>query len=303
MLVEDASESPFNSFYGPAREESLLYSPWFLLSEMTQVGNDSSGNWTYLFIEVPRGASGAVLSIQLRYVVDATMIVYARLEGFATPENWDVNVMNVGEKGTRSNHRSPSNLIVKRKPPKAKQKRSNRLSLDLTYPAEGMWCIGVHYVKHVASANKTTGSLEGMPQLASSGTSTSSRFIQLWAYTSKTILHWYQTFVEWIEVSWRELRSSIFTTNKTQEKTTAFLQNLTSKDGSTFNQSHFELSRKTGDSGVQMYISVQGCVNRCSGRGHCTTSYESSRLHFYRCFSKSPVLVGYIFFMRFCVFR
>jgi hypothetical protein len=255
VLVEDANESPFNSFYGPAREESLLYSPWFLLSNMTHVGSDTSGNWTYFFVEVPRGASGAVLSVQLRHVVQGTMSVYARLEGFATPENWDVNVTNVG------------------------QKKNNELSLDLVYPAEGTWCIGVHYAKHFAFGNET--SLKDIPQQASVDRLISSKVTQLWAKTSTTILHWHQTFVEWLELSWRKLSNS---TNRTREKTSTFLQNITIEEASTTNQSLIELSSKRHDADVQMHISVHGCVNKCSGQGHCTTSYESSRLHFYRFF-------------------
>ncbi|KAG0588436.1 hypothetical protein KC19_2G242600 [Ceratodon purpureus] len=250
VLVEDANESPFNSFYGPAREESLLYSPWFSLSNMTHIGNETSGNWTYFFVEVPRGASGAVLSVQLRHVIKATMSVYARLEGFATPEHWDISVVNVGEK------------------------KNQQVSLDLVYPAEGTWCIGVHHEKHFAFANQT--SLEDIPQ---HGGIISSRVFQLWANTLNTVLHWYQTFKVWLEMSWREVCNRVYP-YKAQE-TSSFLENVTSEETRALNQSVFEVFSKRHDSDVQVHISVHGCMNKCSGRGHCTTSYESSRLHYY----------------------
>ena len=249
--MEDANESPFNSFYGPAREESLLYSPWFSLSNMTHIGNETSGNWTYFFVEVPRGASGAVLSVQLRHVIKATMSVYARLEGFATPEHWDISVVNVGEK------------------------KNQQVSLDLVYPAEGTWCIGVHHEKHFAFANQT--SLEDIPQ---HGGIISSRVFQLWANTLNTVLHWYQTFKVWLEMSWREVCNRVYP-YKAQE-TSSFLENVTSEETRALNQSVFEVFSKRHDSDVQVHISVHGCMNKCSGRGHCTTSYESSRLHYYR---------------------
>ena len=275
VLVEDWDESPFNSFYGPAREESLPHSPWFVLSNVTHVGNDTSGNWTYFFIEVPRGASGGVLSVQLRHVAQATMSIYARLEGFATSENWDVILMNVGgEKNSGS-------------------------SLNLVYPAEGLWCIGVHYGKHFAFANNT--SLEDIPHQARIDRLIFSGFFQLWTDTSKAILHWYQTFEEWLGISWTKLCSSIYSrsTGMTQEMAFPVLQNITSQDVRTLNQPPIELSKRH-DTDVQMCISVHGCVNKCSGHGHCTTSYESSRLHSYRYFQIHQIIkFTYFDFMSF----
>lgn len=160
VLVEGARESPFNSFYGPTtRKEGVVsLQPWFSLSEMAHIGNTTTGggNWSYYFIEVPRGAAGAVLTVQLRHVApqQATVSVYARLEGVATPEYYDAKIVN----------------------------KESKLSLDLVYPAEGTWCIAVHYLKHVA----TTTTLE------EDDTETSSRTARL----SSSFVQWFHRHVK-----------------------------------------------------------------------------------------------------------
>lgn len=211
VLVEDAQESPFNSFYGPARKEGLLYAPWFFLSEVAPVGNTTaSGNWTYFFMEVPRGAAGAVLSVQLRHVVQATMSIYARLEGIATPEHWDFKMMNIREnnssrrRGRRRRRTSSQGSFS--------QVKNNKLSLDLLYPAEGIWCIGVHYEKHSASAKDS--SLENYtPQQLGIGRLVTTRIFHRWRSISKSFVHWYQSFIGWLRISWRKFCSTIYSYN------------------------------------------------------------------------------------------
>lgn len=250
VLVDEWGESPFNSYYGPAGGDSLIHSPWFSLSEVAPVGTTSPKNWTFFFMEVPRGASGAVLSVKLRHGVHATSTVYARWEGLATLDNWDVKVVNSEEKGD-----------------------VDELSLDLVYPAEGIWCIGVHYVKEFEPVHETSADF----------TQRSSRFFLIWKNTTKSIAHWYENVVECLGAAKRSLWR-IIGHNKVSEKflfASAEADMIRPSGPAPATQPSTELSSERQDAEAQMHISVHGCLNHCSGRGRCVTGYESSRLHFY----------------------
>lgn len=250
VLVDEWGESPFNSYYGPAGGDSLIHSPWFSLSEVAPVGTTSPKNWTFFFMEVPRGASGAVLSVKLRHGVHATSTVYARWEGLATLDNWDVKVVNSEEKGD-----------------------VDELSLDLVYPAEGIWCIGVHYVKEFEPVHETSADF----------TQRSSRFFLIWKNTTKSIAHWYENVVECLGAAKRSLWR-IIGHNKVSEKflfASAEADMIRPSGPAPATQPSTELASERQDAEAQMHISVHGCLNHCSGRGRCVTGYESSRLHFY----------------------
>lgn len=161
VLVEDTYESPFDSYYSPAQGGPLL-SPWFPISS-SPAGNSSSGSWAYYVVEVPRGAAGAVLSLELRHPASVTADLYARIEGFPTRDHWDVRAKHLKVEINPGAGRS-SQLETGQKQ-LVNSGKSSKLSLHMVYPVEGIWCVGIHYLSSVVSSLSISAEESIPPQL------------------------------------------------------------------------------------------------------------------------------------------
>ncbi|CAK9210599.1 unnamed protein product [Sphagnum troendelagicum] len=130
-LMETAYESPFDSYY-TLIGKPVSYFQWVPVEILNCLkslpialnNNTCHENWTYFLIVVPKGTSGAVLSIQLRHTWTSITDVYIRFEGIPTNEIWDFS--------TTTLEFQSSNVFERRKQ-----------SLDVVFPIEGMWCLGV----------------------------------------------------------------------------------------------------------------------------------------------------------------
>jgi hypothetical protein len=146
--METAYESPFDSYY-TLIGKPVSYSQWVpveilncLKSLPITLNNNTrhEHNWTYFVIVVPKGTSGAVLSIQLRHTRDLITDVYIRFEGIPTNEIWDLS--------TTTLEFQSSNVFERRKQ-----------SLDVVFPIEGMWCLGVQsHINDNSTLEKDTNS-------------------------------------------------------------------------------------------------------------------------------------------------
>jgi len=132
-LMETAYESPFDSYY-TLIGKPVSYFQWVPVEILNCLelslpvalnNNTRHENWTYFLIMVPKGTSGAVLSIQLRHTWNLISDVYIRFEGIPTNEIWDLST-------TTLEFLQSSNVFERRKQ-----------SLDVVFPIEGMWCLGV----------------------------------------------------------------------------------------------------------------------------------------------------------------
>jgi hypothetical protein len=170
VLMEDTYESPFDSYYTPTVEEGVVsHPPWFPFQPYNYK-NLGHVSWTYFYATVPRGAAGGVLSIELRHVAHpAVAAIYARFEGVPTQQIWDSKV---------SQQTSESN--------------TNTLSLDLLYPAEGVWCIGVRL--SYEELGVSSHMLGGMPRHRQ----ITSKLRHLWSDVAGALLNWYRRTMMWI---------------------------------------------------------------------------------------------------------
>lgn len=165
VLMEDTYESPFDSYYTPTVEGAYSHSPWFPFQPYNHK-NLGRVSWTYFYATVPRGAAGGVLSVELRHVArPAVAAIYARFEGVPTQRIWDSKVS---------------------------QQTSDTLSLDLLYPAEGVWCIGVRLsYEELGVSSQILGVMPRHRQIAS-------KLRHLWSDVSGAVLNWYQRTMTWI---------------------------------------------------------------------------------------------------------
>ena len=182
VLMEDTYESPFDSYYSPAVEGGYLHPPWFPFQPY-YYNHQNLGHvsWTYLYVTVPRGAAGAVLSVDLRHVAQsAVAAIYARFEGVPTQQMWD----------------------SKASQPTA-ESNTNTLSLNLLYPAEGVWCIGVRLSYEDGGVSSQI--LGGM--MPRHHRQVTLKLGHLWSDVSGAFLHWYRRTMMWINSTFGRFRS------------------------------------------------------------------------------------------------
>lgn len=174
--MEDTYESPFDSYYTLTSEGGYSHPPWFPLQPNNNPNPRNSGHvsWTYLYATVPRGAAGGVLSIELRHVAPpAVAALYARFEGVPTQQLWD----------SKASQRTSESTAV---------------SLNLLYPAEGVWCIGVQ-----VSHDEEGGSSGGLSSQVVGGSMPRHRQValklrHLWSDVAGAFLSWHRRTVTWI---------------------------------------------------------------------------------------------------------
>jgi hypothetical protein len=123
--------------------------------------NGEPGNiWTYLLLDIPRGAAGGNIHVQLSSDVKINYEVYARFGGLPSLISWDYYYANK----TRKSDQSMFFMLYD----------SNDKNVDfyIIYAREGTWSFGLRHVNTSSDSlkQKTTMSLslEGCPKQCSS---------------------------------------------------------------------------------------------------------------------------------------
>ncbi|KAL2622676.1 hypothetical protein R1flu_002881 [Riccia fluitans] len=128
-------ESPFDSHYFPTMDSGDLKSArWF--SMLLPFNSSSIEVWNYFTLEVPRGAGGGVLSLDVWTAARINSELYARFESCPANNSWDYRASESDTLEGLSGNISTENI-----------NEESELYLDIVYPKEGMWCIGLRSIR------------------------------------------------------------------------------------------------------------------------------------------------------------
>lgn len=123
--------------------------------------NGESGNiWTFFLLDIPRGAAGGNIHIQLSSDVNISYEVYARFGGLPSLNSWDYYYVNK----TRRSETSMFFMLY--------DSSDDKVNFYIMYAREGTWGFGLRYLN--TSSNPAKGptimslSLERCPKRCSS---------------------------------------------------------------------------------------------------------------------------------------
>ncbi|KAH9324591.1 hypothetical protein KI387_004769, partial [Taxus chinensis] len=136
-----------------AKSGSFPTEPFFSNSATVEASQDE---WTFFLFEVPHGAAGGVISIELRSYPAMSFDIYARFGSLPTLQVWDYHT-NISDAVER--------LIF------TAMKDANKwtkIHLNIIYPHEGIWCLGLrrssgHNLKPDSRQATVSVSLQGCP--------------------------------------------------------------------------------------------------------------------------------------------
>lgn len=125
---------PFESHYLPIKRGESTNSESFHLEQYfsnSSILNASQDPWTFFLVEVPFGAAGGVISVDLTSHAAISFDIYARFGSFPTLNDWDYHT-NVSD--------SMESSIFTTVNDRSKQRK---MHLNIIYPWEGIWCLGL----------------------------------------------------------------------------------------------------------------------------------------------------------------
>uniref|UniRef100_A0A1D1Y5Z4 Transmembrane protein 8B n=2 Tax=Anthurium amnicola TaxID=1678845 RepID=A0A1D1Y5Z4_9ARAE len=148
---------PFRSYYLPLGEfsESAKFPLEPLLSN-SSVDGDSDIAWTYLLLDVPNGAAGANLHVQLVSEKRMEYEIYAKFGGIPSLDNWDYYANNTGN--------SNGSMML------MSSKGEGTIEFYILYVREGSWGFGLKHAFRSLFKLQTmmSISLEACPESCSS---------------------------------------------------------------------------------------------------------------------------------------
>lgn len=163
-VPRSGSSTPSESYYLPIDkdipmeiEDGFHLDDNFPLEDLLSnfsLGNDS---WTYLFLDIPRGAAGTNMRLQLASEKKLAYEIYAKYGGLASIDSWDYYV----------NSTSSSNGL---KMLALNDSSEGKINFYILYAREGLWSFGLRHPSFVDYKQRTTMliSLEGCPKRCSS---------------------------------------------------------------------------------------------------------------------------------------
>lgn len=125
---------PFESYYLPINKGESTKSESFLLDQYfsnSSILNASQDTWTFFLFEVPFGAAGGVISVELISHAAISFDIYARFGSLPTLHNWDYHT-NVSDGVESSIFRTVNS-----------RSRQTKMHLNIIYPSEGVWFLGL----------------------------------------------------------------------------------------------------------------------------------------------------------------
>ncbi|GLJ42213.1 hypothetical protein SUGI_0873920 [Cryptomeria japonica] len=110
------------------KSDSFPIETFFNNSSTVEAGQDV---WTFLLFEVPHGAAGGVMSIELRSNSIISFDIYARFGSLPTLHVWDyhANVTHSAESSINTTSKDAN--------------KQTKMHLIIIYPHEGIWCLGL----------------------------------------------------------------------------------------------------------------------------------------------------------------
>eukprot|EP01018_Ginkgo_biloba_P023341 Gb_01158 [translate_table: standard] len=112
----------------PNKFEQFPWEPVFSNSFIPEANQDL---WTFFVLEEPHGATGGVVSIDLKSSVAISFEIYARFGSLPTLHN--------GDYYTNVSYAAKSSIFITLN----KRKGQTNMHLNITYPMKGIWCLGV----------------------------------------------------------------------------------------------------------------------------------------------------------------
>lgn len=156
-VLRRSTTFPLDSYYMPNDENETIEKADFPLEYLLSNTSVDNVAWTYFFLDVPRGAAGATMHIQLVSDTNLDYEMYLRYGGIATIDTWDYYLNNTSS--------TNGSMFWAFSAP-------NRKGTDLyiVYAKEGLWCLGMKHPSDAIYKQKTTVSfsLEGCPRHCSS---------------------------------------------------------------------------------------------------------------------------------------
>ncbi|KAK7295107.1 hypothetical protein RJT34_18011 [Clitoria ternatea] len=155
--------TPFESYYlpvsGGASYDSANFPLEPLLRNSSYIG-EPDNIWTYFLLDIPRGAAGGNIHIQLSSDLKISYEVYARFGGLPSLDSWDYYYANKTKKS------DPSMFFT------LYDSTDNKVNFYIMYAREGTWGFGLRHLNTSGDSGKgltvMSISLERCPKRCSS---------------------------------------------------------------------------------------------------------------------------------------
>lgn len=147
-----SSSIPFESYYLPIVEYgSTQYSDFSLENLLSNSSVEQSG-WTYFFLDIPYGAAGANMHVQLTSDAKIDYEIYTRFGGLPSVDIWDYYA------NSTTNSNGSTFLALN-------DSSGQRIEFYVLYAREGTWCVGLKHPldNHYKHQTVMSVSLDGCP--------------------------------------------------------------------------------------------------------------------------------------------
>ncbi|XP_024044233.1 uncharacterized protein LOC18047554 isoform X2 [Citrus clementina] len=152
-------ETLFESYYIPVSEKVPSDSAAFPLEPLLSNSSYDEGQdntWTYFLLDIPRGAAGGSIHIQLTSDTKIKHEIYAKSGGLPSLQSWDYYYAN------RTNNSVGSMFF------KLYNSSEEKVDFYILYVREGTWGFGIRHVNTSKSETVMSVSLERCPKRCSS---------------------------------------------------------------------------------------------------------------------------------------
>lgn len=154
--VLKSSNVPVEFYYVPEDRYRSLENTNFQLDHMLSNSSVDNVTWTYFFLDVPHGAAGSNLHVQLVSEKNAFYEIYSRYGGAASIDNWDFYVNS-------TSNISGSMILT------SSDLSKGRTDFYILSVREGIWSFGVRCVNDIGEHESSMSiSLEGCAKDCSS---------------------------------------------------------------------------------------------------------------------------------------
>lgn len=154
--------TPFESYYLPVSGKVPSGSANFPLKPLfsnSSLGGEAGDIWTYFLMDIPRGAAGGNIHIQLMSDAKINYEVYARFGGMPSLDSWDYYFAN------RTNSSAGSTFFM------LYNSSDEKIDFYILYVREGTWSFGLRHLNSTSISKDETVmsvSLERCPKRCSS---------------------------------------------------------------------------------------------------------------------------------------
>ncbi|KAH7662903.1 NGX6/PGAP6/MYMK protein [Dioscorea alata] len=148
---------PYESYYLPVDENESITSSPFSVEPLLSNASVDNVSWTYFSLEIPPGAAGANMHVQLTSNTQVNYELFARYGGMASIDNWDYYANS-----TSSRNGSMISAID--------DSDKGQINFYILYPREGTWSFGLKNTPETRQKSETAMSiaLVGCPRHCSS---------------------------------------------------------------------------------------------------------------------------------------